>query len=278
MKYINTSLPNFDAVEGQWDYSGGEMKSLGDGTAIGIVNISADKVFVKLDWESFSSYRVSGSLLGVYLENNNYVNVYYDGSYDNLSIRVNNNALSQKYDYSTSKAWIHIFLIVDTVEGTVDFYCDKCFKERITNDKIKGSKVSCCKFYSRREGSYYSSLRSLIVSDERVSLNETLYELPLNMISNTFEMDENGALVGTSAGQKVVYKADITEIEKRFRPQLATLVIPEAQASTDVNSVKINLAGEETTEALLENGGCLYVDRIVSTNEDLAKDISIETV
>lgn len=278
MKYINTSLPNFDAVEGQWDYSGGEMKSLGDGTAIGIVNISADKVFVKLDWESFSSYRVSGSLLGVYLENNNYVNVYYNGSYDNLSIRVNNNALSQKYDYSTSKAWIHIFLIVDTVEGTVDFYCDKYFKERITNDKIKGSKVSCCKFYSRREGSYYSSLRSLIVSDERVSLNETLYELPLNMISNTFEMDENGALVGTSAGQKVVYKADITEIEKRFRPQLATLVIPEAQASTDVNSVKINLAGEETTEALLENGGCLYVDRIVSTNEDLAKDISIETV
>lgn len=278
MKYINTALPNFDAVEGQWDYSGGEMKSLGDGTAIGIVNISADKVFVKLDWKSFSSYRVSGSLLGVYLENNNYVNVYHDGSYGNLSIRVNNNALSHKYDYSTSKAWRHIFLIVDTVAGTVDFYLDKYFKERITNDKIKGSKVSCCKFYLRRENTTYSSMRNLIVSDERVSLNETLYELPLNMISNTFEMDENGALVGTSAGQKVVYKADITEIEKRFRPQLATLVIPEAQASTGVNSVKINLAGEETTEALLENGGCLYVDRIVSTNEDLAKDISIETV
>ena len=280
MKYINTALPNFDAIEGQWDCSNGDMRAIDNiSLATGIVNIQqTDKIYVKTDWKSALSYKITGKICSIYLENNNHVDMYFNGSSDYLTVDINGSCVSTTYSHINDNMWRNFYLIINTKEGTIDFYLDKYFKEKITNDKIKNSKVSRCEFYSRRDGSVYSSLRNIIISDERVSLNEILYELPLNMLNNTFEMNNNGVLVSNSAGSKVTYKADITEIDKRFRSQFATLVIPETQASVGINSIKVNFASKETIEILQENGGRVYVDRIISTNEELLNEISIETV
>ena len=198
MKYINTYYSLFDTCDFSWyNDSSGRYFAYGDGKMT--LPAETTKLYV-----SFEINPNEGGCwpLQIYFSDGEYnkiidstVQIHYNyGS--SYIIELCTHDTKRLSRYIAPKTWHKVYLVIDTVAGTIDFYLDNDKVGTYTGYVKTGVNAISAKIrsYKANYGDYESNrckLRNFIISDQYFPINESIVEVPTTVTNTGFTYDSS---------------------------------------------------------------------------------------
>ena len=189
MKYINSHYSIFDTCSFQFNTNGYFYN--GEGKISLPTETTKLYASMEIDIKGNNCYPFS-----IYFSDGAYntakastVQLYYNYNKSTLSLYTND---TSRITTSAPSGWHKIYLAIDTVAGTVDFYVDGDKAGTFDGYVKTGVKAINAKLFAavNNNGSNYQlKFRNVIISDQFFPPNETIIEVPATITNNGFSHD-----------------------------------------------------------------------------------------
>ena len=192
MEYVNTTINKVKYP----CFGGGEAK----------INLNADntKLYVAFDIQMDSTYSyMNGFPIQIYMSDGKYnevikstVQVWLKASENFLALNSMSNDV-YKYSRFETNTWYRVYLVADSVAGTIDLYVNGNKIYTYTDYVKTGVKAITAKVICKKYNGYYVTMKNLIISDEYFPPNETIIEVPATVTADGWHYDSSKNLYST---------------------------------------------------------------------------------
>lgn len=208
MKYINSHYLIFDMASNMRaltkTINNEKYPNFGGGDAKININAETTKLYVAFDIQFDSTYSyMDGYAIQIYMDDGVYdkaisstVQFYLKPSQNYATLDVNGKEYYKTGRWYTD-TWYRVYLVIDSVAGTVDLYLngDKiytCADYVKTGVKAKSAKIMC-----KQYNGYYVTMKDVIISDLYFPPNEAIIEVPATVTADGWHYDSSKNLYST---------------------------------------------------------------------------------
>ncbi len=264
MKYINTRYGLFDSNS----FTGWLSDGITGGD--GKISIPAEttKLYFSMELYTTQSYDTANCWpVQIYFSDGAYnteilstvqLNVYADKSL----IYLKTNEITRLQTPYTIGKWHKVYLVIDTIAGTIDFYLDGdkvgTYTEYVqTGVKAIGCKIKLAK--SKTNSSVYTKARNIIISDHYFSQDEEIIFIPATVTNNGFSYDNNSGYYSTETENSTLQLTPDLSVLDGYRVT-ACNVFPVTQTQGDtIKNLKCDMGDYSKTNEIRQG---MYFDNL----------------
>ena len=195
------------------------------------------------------------------------LNVYADKSL----IYLKTNDITRLQTPYTIKNWHKVYLAIDTVAGTIDFYLDGDKVGTYTEHVKTGVKAISCKIKLAKNNSIYTKARNIIISDQYFPKNEEIIFVPATITNNGFNYDSNSNMYSTEAENSTLQLTPDLSVLDGYRVTAVNVGMGTTTLGDTIKNIKCDMGSYSKTQEIPATGKGMYFD-------DLPTDIKNITI
>ena len=271
MKYINTNMSLFDTCDFNKFFSDTD-KGGGFTNGEGKLILPAETTKLYVSMELYTTTNTLSSCdcypLQIYFSDGEYntikpstLHLYVKASNRSVELHTNNTKrMSTPY---TLGIWHKVYLAIDTVAGTIDFYIDG---DKVgtydgyvkTGVKAINSKLKLGYY----DGNYYTKARNIIIADQYFPLNETVIKVPANITNNGFSYDSNSGLYSTEAENNTLKLQPDLSVLNNYKVTGCNVGVGTTVLGDTIQHIKLDMGNYSNTKEIPTTGKGMYFDNL----------------
>ena len=263
MKYINTKYSLFDSCIFTWlaDTDNGGGFTGGEGK----LSLPAETTKLYVSFELYTTGTSSSNCwpVQIYFSDGAYnsisastVQIHADMGNGNLLLKTNNTErLAIPF---TAQIWHKVYLAVDSVAGTIDFYLDGDKVGTYTGYVKTGVKAISAKIKLQKYGTLHTKARNFIISDQYFPLNEEVITVPATIAadgwsvsSGTYSTDTEGATLTVTPDASVLDGYNVTA---------CNIGMGAVTLGNTIKNLELKAGDYTTTKEIPATNGGMWID------------------
>ena len=262
MKYINTHMGLFET------HSFASWLTDGFTDGEGKINLPAEstKLYFSMELCSTSSYSSASCWPAqIYFSDGAYntvkastvqLNVYADKSL----IYLKTNDITRLQTPYTINNWHKVYLAIDTVAGTIDFYLDGDKVGTYTEHVKTGVKAINCKIKLAKNSSIYTKARNIIISDQYFPINETVIKVPATVTNSGFSYDSNSELYSTETENSTLQVKPDLSVLNGYKVTAVNVGMGTTTLGDTIKNLQCDMGSYSKTQEIPATGQGMYFD------------------
>ncbi|WP_297965805.1 hypothetical protein [uncultured Anaerovibrio sp.] len=277
MKYINSSIPTlFDNSTLKSYTNNKKYKCIGNGEAkLTLPNVQNTKLYVAFDLFYDTNYNyINCYPIQIYMSDGAYdkvikstIQVYLDASKKLIKFRNTSNDVFSASIYMN--VWHRIYLVIDTVAGTVNFYLDGDKIGTYTDYVKTGVKAISCKIASAFWSNYIPTMKNIIISDQHFPMNETVIEVPATITNNGFTFDSSGDSYGSEAENSTLKLQPDLSVLNGYKVTGCNVGMGTTVLGDTIKNIQCSMGNYSDTKEIPANGYGMYFDELPTNIKDI---------
>ena len=271
MKYINSHYSLFDTCDFSkffLDTDNGGGFSSGEGKIT--LPAANAKLYVSFELHSTGTSSSNCWPLQIYFSDGTYnstqlstVQIQYDGA--NNLIYLKTGSTERARASFSANIWHKIYLIIDSVSGTIDFYVDGSKISTFADYVKTGVKAICCKIkLVSVSASLCTKMRNLIISDDYFPPNETIILIPATITANGFTSD-NGKYSTAAENSNLQIQPDLSVLDG-YKVTAVNVGIGSSILGDTIKKIQCSTENFSTTKEIPATGKGMYFEGLPTTN------------
>lgn len=260
MKYINKHYSLFNTCTFQFNTANGYMYN-----GSGKISLPAEttKLYasMEIDMKGNNSYPFQ-----VYFSDGAYstikastVQLYYNYNKSTLSLYTND---TNRITTPAPSGWHKVYLAIDTVAGTVDFYIDgdkAGTYDGYVKTGVKAINAKLLAAVNNNGSSYQLKFRNVIISDQFFPINETIIEVPTTVTANGFSHD---SLYSTETENcTLTVKPDLSVLDG-YKVTGCNVTMGTTVLGDTIKHIKCDMGSYSDTKEIPATGYGMYFDEL----------------
>ena len=174
-------------------------------------------------------------------------------SSNGLSIAVNGKTQRKSQESLIENKWYHVYFEADTIHGVIVVYLDGAEICRYEDYVTSGVTLEQFAIYPYMyANSVYIAMKNIIVTDEQLSLSETVQEIDVT-VENIEWTESDGIYSADETGKRMNIKPAVTELDGKFITG-AELIFLSGSKSENVPALEVAF-GEHAERVELPSSG-----------------------
>lgn len=264
MKYINSKYGLFDTDNFMYlsDTDNGGGFTSGEGKLI----LLAENTKLYISFELYSTGGSSSSCwpIQIYFSDGSYntvkastVQIHADMGNGNLLLK-NNNAERLAIPF-TAQVWHKVYLAVDSVAGTIDFYLDGDKVGTYTEYVKTGVKAISTKIKLYRYNStLYTKAKNFIISDQYFPLNEEVITVPATIAADGWSV--SGGRYSTDTEGATLTVTPDASVLNGYKVTACNIGIGTATLGNTIHNLELKAGDYTTTKEIPSTNGGMWID------------------
>lgn len=267
MKYINSKYSLFDSASSftYFDDSdnGGGFTSTG-GEAKITLPAETSKLYVSFELYTSGTSFASCWPFQIYFSDGSYntvkastVHIHADMGNGNLLLKTNNaERLAIPF---TAQIWHKVYLAVDSVAGTIDFYLDGEKVGTYTEYVKTGVKAISAKLKPyKAASSLYTKIKNIIISDQYFPLNEEVITVPATIAADGWSVS-GGTYSTDTEGATLTVTPDASILDG-YKVTACNIGIGTATLGDTIKNLELKAGDYTTTKEIPSTNGGMWID------------------
>ena len=159
--------------------------------------------------------------------------------------------------------WHKVYLVIDSVAGTIDFFFDGDKVGTYDGYVKTGVKAISCKiklgYYS---DSYYTKARNIIISDQYFPPNETVIVVPATVTNNGFSYDSNSGLYSTETENNTLKLQPDLSVLNGYKVTGCNVGMGTTELGDTIKNIKCDMGSYSDTKDIPATGKGMYFDNL----------------
>ena len=242
----------------------------GDGEAKINLNAKKTKLYVafEIQTDNTSYSYLDGYPLQIYMNDTDYgvknqstVQFYMKPSANCITLDVNGNEY-YRYSRIEPNIWYRIYLVIDTVAGTIDLYLNGGKIYTLTKYVKTGVKAASAKIICKHWNNYYVTIKNLIISDEYFPPNETIIEVPATITNNGFNYDSSKNEYSTEAENSTLQATPDLSVLDGYKITACNVGMGSTVLGDTIKNIKCDMGSYSDTKEIPATGYGMYFDEL----------------
>lgn len=263
MKYINTHYSLFDTCSFQFNGTNGYFYN---GEAKLTLPAENTKLYVSMEiypanictcWP-IQIYMSDGTYNTV---NNSTVQLYYYYDRQLLKLCTNDTERIQTPINGTYR-WHKVYLVIDSVVGTVDFFLDGDKVGTYSSYVKTGVKAVSCKIKTNTDSSddFRFRIRNIIISDQYFPPNESIIVVPATVENNGFNYDEGTGLYSTETENSTLQVTPDLSVLNDYRVTGCNVAMGTTVLGDTIKNIQCDMESYSDTREVPATNKGMYFD------------------
>lgn len=269
MKYINTRLSLFDTCSFK-NYFGDANNGGGFTNGEGKISLPAETTKLYVSMELYTTTNILSSCdcwpLQIYFSDGAYntikmstIQIYVGAS--NYFIELYTNDTKRMRTPYTLGIWHKVYLVIDSVAGTIDFFFDGDKVGTYDGYVKTGVKAISCKIkLGYYNNSYYTKARNIIISDQYFPPNEEVTEIPTTITSDGWEGSGDEYSTETENSTLMIESADLSEVLNGYKVTACNVGMGTTGLGDTIKNIKCDMGNYSNTKEIPATGKGMYFD------------------
>ena len=272
MKYINTRYSIFDSSNFQnyfTDSNNGGGFTHGEGK----ITLPAETTKLYVSMELWSNQNGSNNDPSCWP-----IQIYFsDGTYNtvkestvqlhvlpyNGKIYLKTNNAERLQTPWTNQQWHKVYLAIDSVAGTVDFYIDGDKVGTYTDYVKTGVKAINCKIkLSYISSTIYTKARNIIISDQYFPRNEEIILVPATVTADGFSYDSNTNEYSTETENSTLQVKPDLSVLNGYKVTGCNVGMGTTKLGDTIKNIKCDMGTYSNTREIPATGQGMYFDEL----------------
>ena len=263
MKYINSKYGLFDTDNFMYlsDTAHGGGFTSGEGKLT--LPATTTKLYISFELWTDGAQQVSCWPLQVYFSDGSYntvkastAQIHADTGNGNLLLKTNDTErLAIPF---TAQIWHKVYLAVDSVAGTIDFYLDGDKVGTYTEYVKTGVKAISAKIKLQKYGTLHTKARNFIISDQYFPLNEEVITVPATIAADGWSV--SGGTYSTDTEGATLTVAPDTSILNGYKVTACNIGIGTATLGDTIKNLELKAGDYTTTREIPATNGGMWID------------------
>lgn len=263
MKYINSKYGLFDTDNFMYlsDTNNGGGFTSGEGKLT--LPAATTKLYISFELWSDGVSQVACWPLQVYFSDGSYntvkastVHIHADMGNGNLILKTNNTErLAIPF---TAQIWHKVYLAVDSVAGTIDFYLDGDKVGTYTGYVKTGVKAISAKIKLFKYGTLCTKARNFIISDQYFPLNEEVITVPATIATDGWSA--SGGMYSTDTEGATLTVTPDTSVLNGYKVTACNIGIGTTTLGNTIKNLELKAGDYTTTKEIPSTNGGMWID------------------
>ena len=188
------------------------------------------------------------------------VQLYYNYAKGTICLCTND---ATKLSVPAPNGWHKVYLVIDSVAGTIDFYVDGD-KIGTCTDYVKTSvKAISAKFRAgiNNNGSNYQlKIKNIIISDQYSPINETIIEVPATVTNNGFSYDSNTNKYSTETEDSTLQAKPDLSVLNGYKVTACNVGMGTTVLGDTIKNIQCDMGTYSNTREIPATGKGMYFD------------------
>ena len=268
MKYINTNYSLFDSdtFVRYTDTNGSQYLCNGEAK----LTLPAENTKLYVSMEIYPTNICTCWPIQIYFSDGTYnsikvstVQIYY--YYDRKELRLcTNDSERLKTVINGTYRWHKIYLVIDSVAGTIDYYLDGDKVGTYSSYVKTGVKAISCKIKTNNDSSdnYRFRIRNIIISDQYFPINESIIVIPATVANNGFSYDESTGLYSTEKENSTIQATPDLSVLDVYKVTAVNVGMGTTTLGDTIQHIKLDMGTYSKTQEIPATGKGMYFDNL----------------